>query len=75
MIPAERSGALSGMTTTLFETKYGEHTNDFDDLYSRQKNSSGNTQTPISPGAAADGDANAMLVSELANRNIQNATP
>lgn len=57
-------------STALFETKYGRHANDFDDLYSRQKTSSGNTQTPVSPGVAADGDANTMLVSEDAFRNI-----
>ncbi|MBX2850522.1 MAG: prepilin-type N-terminal cleavage/methylation domain-containing protein [Phycisphaeraceae bacterium] len=63
--------------TALFETKYGRHSNDIDDLFSRQKTSSGNTQSPVSPGAAIDGDANAMLVCEDAFRNIQTtlATP
>lgn len=61
--------------TALFETKYGQHTNDFDDIYSRSKTSSGNTQTPVSPGAVNDGDANAMLVCEGAFSNFQTTVP
>ena len=61
--------------TALFETKYDQYSNDFDDLYSRSKTSSGNTQSPVSPGAAADGDANAMLVCEDAFRNYQTTVP
>ncbi|MFK7788464.1 MAG: prepilin-type N-terminal cleavage/methylation domain-containing protein [Phycisphaeraceae bacterium] len=61
--------------TALFQTKYGQYSNDFDDLYSRSKTSSGNTQSPVSPGAANDGDANAMLVCEDAFRNIQLSVP
>lgn len=56
--------------TALFQTKFGKHTNDFDDLYGRQVSSSGNTQSPLTP-VPGDGDANTMLVSELGFRNIQ----